>query len=100
MKKVTFTIIMAFAFVMLTAITSNANYDENYDIRGNTYYYKTAESFSSGSGTEDDPYIITSWEEYNHMQVVGCGDEGIGVHFKLAADLNEHSKFLCKCGKK
>lgn len=93
MKKVTFTIIMAFAFVMLTAITSNANYDKNYDIRGNTHYYKTAESFSSGSGTEDDPYIITSWEEYNHMQVVGCGDEGIGVHFKLATDLNEHSNF-------
>ena len=43
--------------------------------------------------TEDDPYIITSWEEYNHMQVVGCGDEGIGVHFKLATDLNEHSNF-------
>lgn len=80
-------IIMMFSFITPSYVAVGS-YDEQYDFRGDGYYYKTAESFASGSGTEDDPYIITSWEEFNLMGEIGCGDDGRGRRFKLVCDLN------------
>lgn len=85
MKKITLFIIMIFIFVM-PSIGAETR-DELYDFRGNAYHYKTAESFAGGSGTQDDPYIITSWEEFNLMGELGCGDKGVGKHFKLTCNL-------------
>lgn len=62
-----------------------------YDWRERNFYYKTAESFLSGDGTEDDPYLISSWEEFNLINEYGCGDRGAFVHFKLTQDLEIHS---------
>lgn len=87
MKKLFFAAVFAFLFAASLSAYAEANKSEIYDLYGDGYHYKTAESFSSGSGSADDPYIITSWEEFNLMGTTGCGDEGIGRHFKLACDL-------------
>ena len=55
---------------------------------GDTYYtFSTAESFASGSGSEDDPYVITTWEEFELIDKYGCGEEGKGRYFVLGNDL-------------
>lgn len=59
-----------------------------YDYSGGNYYYKNAESFSGGCGAEDDPYLISSWEEFNLLNDYGCGDKGVGVYFKITQDLS------------
>lgn len=48
-----------------------------------------AESFAAGSGTVDDPYIISSCEELQLVEEYGCGDKGIGVYFKVEDALSE-----------
>ena len=61
---------------------------ETFDYLGDHYYYfKTADSFASGSGTESDPYIVSSWEQLGLMREYGCGSEGIGRYFVLDTDL-------------
>ena len=78
------------------AISSKVLADDDYELRPNggngVYYYKTADVFSGGSGTEEDPYLISSWEEFNLINSYGCGDDGIGVCFKVIANLDSKER--------
>ncbi len=50
---------------------------------GNIWDGSVASSFASGSGTEDDPYIITNGAEFAYMSTI----DTTGLYFELANDI-------------
>lgn len=63
----------------------------------NKWTGETAEGFASGSGAENDPYIISTVEELAYLaQEVNGGENFYGKHFKLNNDLVINSWDLTK----
>ena len=59
-----------------------------------------AQTFGGGSGTEADPYIISTTEHFDQLSAnVNSGNEYSGVYFRLDADLDYADKTLTPMGK-
>ena len=63
-------------------------------LKNREYKYDTATEFSGGSGSADDPYLISTWGEMSLVNEYGCGEDGKNVHFKVTADLTEHETVI------
>lgn len=77
---------------LLTALSARAKTDEAYldwtvsGIANSSLPYYAA--FSGGSGSEEDPYLITSVEQLAYLAaIVNSEDKQEGVYYRLEADL-------------
>lgn len=78
--------LLTFAMLLSSVVIATASVSAQSDAwDGST----VAESFSSGSGTAEDPYIIMTGAELYKLSVDAfAGDLYSGVHFKLGDDIN------------
>ena len=71
----------------------------NYGGQATTVFNITNPSFTEGSGTETDPFIIRTVEQMEQLAVcVNNGDNMLGVHFRLGNDLDYTEKTITPIG--
>ena len=71
----------------------------NYGGQATTVFSITDPSFTEGSGTETDPFIIRTTEQMNQIAfLVNQGDNMNGVHFRLGNDLDYTNKTYTPIG--
>ena len=80
-----FVLTVIFSFFLLTGRITFGSLEDGWD--GETI----AQSFSGGNGSEENPYIISTPEEFLYFKFVIEGDESVGYqdrYYVLANDLN------------